>query len=137
VSLTSRRCDWENGGCAGDEFHLACVIIDETDQLRPYYRERPLVRMPRHWKAFDCCNSETTRLQAVQVGCHKPHSFWLWSQPARLHGLSVVPALLCSRASWRPVTTLVQRLHCRAGRRPGNNQSEGSCTHKSVSCCSG
>lgn len=31
---------------AGDEFHLACVIIDETDQLRPYYRERPLVR---HW----------------------------------------------------------------------------------------
>ncbi|KAK9845368.1 hypothetical protein WJX81_004717 [Elliptochloris bilobata] len=26
----------------GDEFHLACVIIDETDQLRPYYRERPL-----------------------------------------------------------------------------------------------
>jgi len=67
-NLTSRHSDWENGGCAGDEFHLACVIIDETDQLRPYYRERPLVRMPRRWKAFVVATVRQLGFRQLRLG---------------------------------------------------------------------
>ena len=44
-------------GCAGDEFHLACVIIDETDDLRPYYRERPLVRCNAGCATRECVHA--------------------------------------------------------------------------------
>ena len=66
----------ETGGRAGDEFHLACVIIDETDQLRPYYRERPLVRssVPRHWEEA-CCASNTEAARLRQFRLFEPHSF--------------------------------------------------------------
>lgn len=57
ATLRSERCS----PClarAGDEFHLACVIIDETDDLRPYYRERPLVR----------CHAGCATCQCVYAG---------------------------------------------------------------------
>ena len=45
----------------GDQFHLACVIIDETDDLRPYYRERPLVH----------CHADLSRSSTYMSGSPK------------------------------------------------------------------